>query len=83
VSDRTALVLDPRAEKTLGEWAREHTAENEILIVVGPEGGVSSDELASLVASGAVGVRIGVNVLRTSTAGPSAIAALRAIFGQF
>jgi 16S rRNA (uracil1498-N3)-methyltransferase len=83
VSDRTALVLDPRAEKTLGEWAREHTAENEILIVVGPEGGVSSDELESLVASGAVGVRIGVNVLRTSTAGPSAIAALRAIFGQF
>jgi 16S rRNA (uracil1498-N3)-methyltransferase len=50
----------------------------DVLVVVGPEGGVSETELASLVASGAVAVRLGPTVLRSSSAGPAALAVLSA-----
>ena len=50
----------------------------EIVIVVGPEGGISDEELAAFAAVGAEPVRLGTSVLRTSTAGVAATAALLA-----
>ncbi len=50
----------------------------EILLVVGPEGGISPSELATLTDAGARSVRLGPTVLRTSTAGPAALAILSA-----
>jgi 16S rRNA (uracil1498-N3)-methyltransferase len=50
----------------------------EIVIVVGPEGGISEPELAAFAAVGAEPVRMGTSVLRTSTAGVAATAALLA-----
>ncbi|MDR7251084.1 16S rRNA (uracil1498-N3)-methyltransferase [Nocardioides sp. BE266] len=47
-----------------------------IVVVVGPEGGIAPDELAALEATGARTVRLGAEVLRTSTAGVVAVAAL-------
>ena len=47
-----------------------------MLVVVGPEGGLTDDEVAALTAAGAVPVRLGPEVLRTSTAGVAAVAAL-------
>jgi 16S rRNA (uracil1498-N3)-methyltransferase len=49
-----------------------------IVVVVGPEGGIAPEELAALEAAGAVTVRLGDEVLRTSTAGVVAVAALLA-----
>jgi 16S rRNA (uracil1498-N3)-methyltransferase len=46
--------------------------------VVGPEGGIDPDELAALTAAGARAVRLGPEVLRTSTAGVVAVGALLA-----
>ncbi|NBT48201.1 MAG: 16S rRNA (uracil(1498)-N(3))-methyltransferase, partial [Actinobacteria bacterium] len=48
--------------------------EGRIAIIVGPEGGISSEELERL--SSAELVSLGANVLRTSTAGPAVLAAL-------
>ena len=48
----------------------------ELLVVVGPEGGISDRELAALTGAGALPVRLGPHVLRTSTAGPVALALL-------
>ncbi len=48
----------------------------EILILVGPEGGISPRELDLLTGAGAVPVRLGPHVLRSSTAGPAAVALL-------
>jgi 16S rRNA (uracil1498-N3)-methyltransferase len=48
----------------------------EIVLVVGPEGGIDPDELSAFVAAGAVPVRLGPSILRTSTAGAAALAAL-------
>jgi 16S rRNA (uracil1498-N3)-methyltransferase len=49
-----------------------------IVVVVGPEGGIAPDELAALTDAGAQSVRLGAEVLRTSTAGVAAVAALLA-----
>ena len=49
-----------------------------IMVVVGPEGGIAPDELALLTDAGAQAVRLGDEVLRTSTAGVAAVAALLA-----
>ena len=52
--------------------------EGDVLLVVGPEGGISPDEVAALSGAGAVPVRLGETVLRSSSAGPAAIAVLSA-----
>ncbi|MBB6629343.1 16S rRNA (uracil(1498)-N(3))-methyltransferase [Nocardioides sp. KIGAM211] len=49
-----------------------------VVVVVGPEGGLTEDEVAAFVAAGAVSVRLGAEVLRTSTAGVAAVAAVLA-----
>ena len=50
----------------------------EILLVVGPEGGISPEELDALAEVGARPMRLGHTVLRSSSAGPAAIAVLSA-----
>ncbi len=55
----------------------------ELLVIVGPEGGISEKETDALVEAGAVAVRLGPHVLRTSTAGPVAIALLSERLGRW
>ncbi|TIC84852.1 16S rRNA (uracil(1498)-N(3))-methyltransferase [Nocardioides sp. GY 10113] len=69
-----AVVLHEDAEEPLAAIAEPSVGE--ILLVVGPEGGLTEDEVARFVAAGAVSCRLGSEVLRTSTAGVAAAAAL-------
>ena len=55
----------------------------EVLVVVGPEGGISEAEVALLTDAGGVLARLGPHVLRTSTAGPVAIAHLSERLGRW
>ncbi len=50
----------------------------EVVLVVGPEGGISAEEVEAFTAAGATAVRLGTTVLRTSTAGVAALAVLNA-----
>ncbi|MBK6762921.1 MAG: 16S rRNA (uracil(1498)-N(3))-methyltransferase [Micrococcales bacterium] len=50
-----------------------------VTVVVGPEGGLDDDEVEGLVAAGAVPVRMGPEILRTSTAGAAACMWLRGL----
>jgi 16S rRNA (uracil1498-N3)-methyltransferase len=78
------LVLHEEATVPLAEAAlpAPGTAA-EVLVVVGPEGGISAREVDALVEAGAVTVRLGPHVLRTSTAGPVALALLAERLGRW
>ncbi|WIM97739.1 16S rRNA (uracil(1498)-N(3))-methyltransferase [Actinoplanes oblitus] len=55
----------------------------EIVLVVGPEGGISDAELDAFRDAGALPVRLGDAVLRTSTAGVAALAVLATRLGRW
>lgn len=59
-----------------GDGASPSDGPGELVLVVGPEGGVDDSELAAFEAAGAVSVRMGPTVLRTSTAGAVAAGVL-------
>ncbi|WP_062525888.1 16S rRNA (uracil(1498)-N(3))-methyltransferase [Demequina rhizosphaerae] len=61
-------------------WA---DADTPVWLVVGPEGGISDAEVEALVAAGAEAVVLGPHVLRASSAGPAALAALAALRGHW
>jgi 16S rRNA (uracil1498-N3)-methyltransferase len=69
-----ALVLHEAASAPLADVAAP--PDGRLLVVVGPEGGLSDEEVAAFTEAGAVSVRLGAEVLRTSTAGVAAVAAL-------
>lgn len=75
------LVLHESADRPLAAAPLPDTGE--LILVVGPEGGIAPDELAAFTAAGAVTVRMGQPVLRTSTAGAAALAALSARLGRW
>jgi 16S rRNA (uracil1498-N3)-methyltransferase len=74
------LVLEPTASTLLTAVPLD---DDRITLVVGPEGGISPKELAAFEAAGARAVRLGPEVLRTSTAGPAALAVLNARLGRW
>ena len=71
-----ALVLHEDAEQPLAGLALPGSGD--VLLIVGPEGGVAPHELSAFAAAGAVAVRLGPHVLRSSSAGPAALAVLSA-----
>lgn len=76
-----AVVLDGAGATPLA--ATQLPATGEVVVVVGPEGGVTDDELAAFTSAGAVSCRLGPTVLRTSTAGVAALAVLLARTGRW
>ncbi len=58
-------------------------AAGDIVLAVGPEGGITPAELDGFTAAGAVPVRLGDTVLRTSTAGVAALAVLATRLGRW
>lgn len=72
------VVLHEEARAALGGLVVPDAPGASIGVVVGPEGGLAPEEVAAFEAAGAVTVRLGAEVLRTSTAGLAAVAALLA-----
>ncbi|MGB2920447.1 MAG: RsmE family RNA methyltransferase, partial [Mycobacterium sp.] len=68
------LVLHESAARPLTEVALAQT--EALTLVIGPEGGITDAELAELAEAGAIAVRLGPTVLRTSTAAAVALGAL-------
>ena len=79
-----AMLADASVRVVLHEAASGPLADvpvpgrGEIVVVVGPEGGITDEELAAFGAVGAEPLRMGSSVLRSSTAGVAAVAALLA-----
>ncbi|THV24328.1 16S rRNA (uracil(1498)-N(3))-methyltransferase [Glycomyces paridis] len=76
----TVLVLHEEAVLPLSRAVLPEAGE--VALVIGPEGSISPDELAALAEFGEP-VRLGETVLRTSTAGPAALAVLQARLGRW
>jgi 16S rRNA (uracil1498-N3)-methyltransferase len=79
-STHRLLVLEPDATNRLSAVIPDGRP---LVLVVGPEGGIAPEELSAFTSAGAELVRLGDTVLRTSTAGPAALAVLNGILGRW
>jgi 16S rRNA (uracil1498-N3)-methyltransferase len=75
------ILLTPRAEQSLSEWAR-HQAPQSVALLIGPEGGFTEQEESAASAHGAIMLSMGPRVLRTETAGLAAVASLNSAWGE-
>ncbi|MQA11064.1 MAG: 16S rRNA (uracil(1498)-N(3))-methyltransferase [Pseudonocardiaceae bacterium] len=75
------VVLEAGAVCSLDEVALP--GEGELALIVGPEGGVSADELDMLRAAGATPARLGATVLRASSAAAVALGAIGVLTGRW
>lgn len=73
------LVLDPGAQAGL---RRLPSFDGDVVVLVGPESGLSDKELRLANDAGFSGVRLGPRVLRTETAGVACLAAIQALWGD-
>lgn len=80
-SASVAIVLHETATLALATVALPF--DGELLFVVGPEGGITADEIGDFTAAGAHTCRLGPAVLRTSAAGAAAIAAVAGHLGRW
>jgi 16S rRNA (uracil1498-N3)-methyltransferase len=74
------LVLDPAGDAALSQLSAP--PDGRITLLVGPEGGLSDQEVASARRAGYRGLRLGPRILRTETAGIAALAALQTLWGD-
>ena len=90
--DTRMLLLEPTAASAISELRladadadadADRDPGRDIVLVVGPEGGIAPEELETLTRAGATAVRLGPEVLRTSTAGPAAIAVLNVALARW
>lgn len=75
-SGGAALVLHEGAACPFAAAVTELAGAEELVLVVGPEGGIAAEELDALTEAGARPVRLGPEVLRASTAAAVALGAL-------
>ena len=66
-----------------GEVVADDAGSREVLLIVGPEGGISPREVTRLCDAGAVTALLGHHVLRSSTAGPAATVLASDILGRW
>ena len=74
------ILLSPRGTQTLAAWGAAHGAQD-VVLMVGPEGGFSPAEEDAAMAAGALPLTMGPRILRTETAGLTALATLNALWG--
>jgi len=78
------LVMHESATTKLSEVVTSKFSElTEIIIVIGPEGGISESELALLQSAGAYIVGLGAEVFRSAHAGGAALSAVSALIGRW
>lgn len=79
-SDTLKLMLDPGADTSSRMLARP--AGQSLMLLVGPEGGLSDMERSLALRSGFQGITLGPRILRTETAGLVALSILQSLWGD-
>ena len=78
--DGLGLTLDPRAGRPLAELT---PPEGPVTLLIGPEGGLTDQEIRLAEKAGYQGVLLGPRVLRTETAAAAALTAVQLLWGDF
>ncbi|MFC8038296.1 16S rRNA (uracil(1498)-N(3))-methyltransferase [Paenarthrobacter sp. NPDC057355] len=82
-----AIILHEDAKnplrEVLGKLDVDDASPREVLLIVGPEGGISPREVTRLSDAGAVTALLGHHVLRSSTAGPAAVVVASDVLGRW
>ena len=78
-TNQLRLTLDPRADKRMADLSKP---DNGVRLLIGPEGGLSEQEVYLTEQGGFQSVLLGPRVLRTGTAALTAIANLQGRFGD-
>ena len=73
------ILLSPRGTQSLAQWAR-HQPPQALTLMIGPEGGFTDQEENAAIAAGALALTMGPRVLRTETAGISAMGILAGLW---
>jgi 16S rRNA (uracil1498-N3)-methyltransferase len=82
ISQNLFFMLSPIAEKRLRDFSNFSSVAN-LTLLVGPEGGFTSEENATVLVAGFIPLRLGRRILRTESAALAAIAALQVLWGDF
>ena len=80
--ERHAFVLVPWEEQRGHGIAAAWQGQTDVAIVIGPEGGISPEEIEQMKSSGAVPVTLGPRIFRTETAGLAALISLLTLSGD-
>ena len=78
-NNSTRLLLDPRADATLGQTLAQTTA---VTLLIGPEGGLSEWEHSTAIAAKFQPVKLGPRILRTETAPLAALSIIQYLVGD-
>jgi len=81
-NNRFGLVLDPYAENSLTS-IKKPADETPVQLLIGPEGGLTEEEVKEAIQAGMTAVKLGPRILRTETAGPAVLSILQTIWGDF
>jgi 16S rRNA (uracil1498-N3)-methyltransferase len=76
------IVLHESAQLNLSQIKFVESTQR-IFIVIGPEGGISEEEIAQLTSANAVVVQMGENVLRSAHAGFAALSGIQTLIGRW
>lgn len=76
----TRITLSPTATQTLQDLANPTGA---ICLLIGPEGGLTEDEIDLAALHSFIPVRLGKRILRTETAALAALAAMQTLWGDY
>ena len=74
------LLLQPNSKTGLGTLKKP---DEEIQVLIGPEGGLNPDEEVLAIAAGFTGVNLGQRILRTETATLATLAGIQTLWGDF
>jgi len=76
----TRLILHPDAGQSLGTLPAPNDS---VLLLIGPEGGLSKNEIAAAETNGFTPIKLGPRILRTETAPIAALSAMQTLWGDF
>ena len=76
-----SVVLEAHTEKKLTEVVNKNMHLTSVVLVVGPEGGISESELEKMIEAGAIPAKLGRTILRSAHAGIAAVSALSVALG--